>query len=94
MFDTSNVQYNADNDTQQPRDEQPVIGRQDTNARQNEQQCTYYYKVYTPICGLFLHKNVNFRAKIRNNYELCIINYELFCTFAPAFCKNNNFFNY
>jgi small subunit ribosomal protein S6 len=38
---------------------------------------------------IILHKNVNFDAKIENNYELCIINYEFFCTFAPAFCKNN-----
>ena len=36
-----------------------------------------------------LHKIVKFAAKIENNYELCIINYELFCTFAAAFCKNN-----
>ena len=35
------------------------------------------------------HKIVKFAAKIENNYELCIINYELFCTFAPAICKNN-----
>jgi len=32
-----------------------------------------------------LHKIVKFDAKIENNYELCIKNYEFFCTFAPAF---------
>ena len=36
-----------------------------------------------------LHKIVKFAAKIENNYELYIIIYELFCTFAPAICKNN-----
>ena len=38
---------------------------------------------------IFLHKIVKCAAKIENNYELCMINYELFRTFAPAFCKNN-----
>ena len=34
MFNTSNLQYNANNDTQQTRDEQPVIGRQNADACQ------------------------------------------------------------
>ena len=28
-----------------------------------------------------------FAAKLRNNYELCIMNYEIFCTFAEIICK-------
>ena len=58
-------------------------------ARRYQHQSTYYNKYYANERGQFLHKNVKFQAKLRNNYELCIKNYELFCTFAPAFCKNN-----
>ena len=38
--------------------------------------------------GNILHKIVKFAAKIENNYELCIINYELFCIFAQETIKH------
>ena len=55
----------------------------------NERQSTYNNQYQPDIFSVFLHKIVKFDAKIKNNYELCIINYELFRTFAPAICKNN-----
>ena len=91
MLNAANVKPDAGNDAKQAGYEQWVVRGKGAEARRYQHQSTYYNKYYANERGQFLHKNVKFQAKLRNNYELCIKNYELFCTFAPAFCKNNIF---
>ena len=44
VLDAADVQPDACNDTQEACDEQRIVGREGTDARQNQHYCTYYYK--------------------------------------------------
>ena len=47
------------------------------------------YQYQADAMGDFLHKNVKFQAKLRNNWQLAVADYQFFRTFAAAKRKNN-----
>lgn len=94
MLDATDVQYDACHDAEQPSQQHPVAGGERAETSASEHQNTSNDEYQTEVFSDFLHKNVKFLAKLRNNQELWIDNYEIFRTFAAANCKNNIYLTY
>ncbi len=88
-LDAAYVQDDARHDAKQSRKQQCVVGGELADAGGDQYQSARDYQYQANAMGDFLHKNVKFQAKLRNNWQLAVADYQFFRTFAAAKRKNN-----